>query len=152
LLLQKQLTEFEHKALHLQMNPHFVFNCLAAISAFVIQNGKDEAIRYLAKFSKLMRLTLEFSKESSITLDKEIEALQNYLELEQLWFNNKLILTFPKNPISKMILRFLLCFCSLMENAIIHGVVPLEDKGFINIIFRQIEDQLICIITDNGVG
>ncbi|MFC4686477.1 tetratricopeptide repeat protein [Epilithonimonas pallida] len=153
LLLQKQLTEFEHKALHLQMNPHFVFNCLAAISAFVIQNGKDEAIRYLAKFSKLMRLTLEFSKESSITLDKEIEALQNYLELEQLRFNNKFDFNISKESnieddtaIPSLLLQ------PYVENAIIHGVVPLEDKGFINIIFRQIEDQLICIITDNGVG
>ncbi|RKE90053.1 tetratricopeptide repeat-containing sensor histidine kinase [Epilithonimonas arachidiradicis] len=153
LLLQKQLTEFEHKALHLQMNPHFVFNCLAAISAFVVQNGKDEAIRYLAKFSKLMRLTLEFSKESSITLDKEIEALQNYLELEQLRFNNKFDFNISKESnieddtaIPSLLLQ------PYVENAIIHGVVPLEDKGFINIIFRQIEDQLICIITDNGVG
>ncbi|UQB67674.1 tetratricopeptide repeat protein [Epilithonimonas zeae] len=153
LLLQKQLTEFEHKALHLQMNPHFVFNCLAAISAFVVQNGKDEAIRYLAKFSKLMRLTLEFSKESSITLDKEIEALQNYLELEQLRFNNKFDFNISKESnieddtaIPSLLLQ------PYVENAIIHGVVPIEEKGFINIIFRQIADQLICVITDNGVG
>jgi len=153
LLLQKQLTEFEHKALHLQMNPHFVFNCLAAISAFVVQNGKDEAIRYLAKFSKLMRLTLEFSKESNITIDKEIEALQNYLELEQLRFNNKFDFNISKESnieddtaIPSLLLQ------PYVENAIIHGVVPLEDRGFIKIIFRQIENQLICIITDNGVG
>ncbi|PZU82753.1 MAG: hypothetical protein DI529_13820 [Chryseobacterium sp.] len=153
LLLQKQLAEFEHKALHLQMNPHFVFNCLAAISAFVVQNGKDEAIRYLAKFSKLMRLTLEFSKESSITIDKEIEALQNYLELEQLRFNNKFEFNISKESnieddtaIPSLLLQ------PYVENAIIHGVVPIENKGFINIIFRQIENQLICIITDNGVG
>lgn len=153
LKLQKQLTEFENKALHLQMNPHFVFNCLAAISAFIIQNGKDEAIRYLAKFSKLMRLTLEFSKESSITLDKEIEALQNYLELEQLRFNNKFDFNISKEShieddtaIPSLLLQ------PYVENAIIHGVVPIEEKGFINIIFRQIKEQLICIITDNGVG
>jgi len=153
LLLQKQLTEFEHKALHLQMNPHFVFNCLAAISAFVVQNGKDEAIRYLAKFSKLMRLTLEFSKESNITIDKEIEALQNYLELEQLRFNNKFDFNISKESnieddtaIPSLLLQ------PYVENAIIHGVVPLEDRGFIKIIFRQIKNQLICIITDNGVG
>ncbi|WP_374441549.1 tetratricopeptide repeat protein [Epilithonimonas sp.] len=153
ILLQKQLAEFEHKALHLQMNPHFVFNCLAAISAFVVQNGKDEAIRYLAKFSKLMRLTLEFSKESVITIDKEIEALQNYLELEQLRFNHKFDFNISKEQnieddtaIPSLLLQ------PYVENAIIHGVVPKDEKGFINITFKQSEDQLLCIITDNGIG
>jgi Putative regulator of cell autolysis len=153
ILLQKQLAEFEHKALHLQMNPHFVFNCLAAISAFVMQNGKDEAVRYLSKFSKLMRLTLEFSKESSITIDKEIEALKNYLELEQLRFNHKFDFKIYKDPeieddttIPSLLLQ------PYVENAIIHGVVPKEGKGFIDITFQQTEENLICTITDNGVG
>ncbi len=153
ILLQKQLAEFEHKALHLQMNPHFVFNCLAAISAFVMQNGKDEAIRYLTKFSKLMRLTLEFSKESSITIDKEIEALKNYLELEQLRFNNKFDFKISKDPeieddtaIPSLLLQ------PYVENAIIHGVVPKDEKGFIDITFQQRGEYLICTIKDNGVG
>ena len=54
-----------------------------------VYKRQEEAVKYLAKFSKLMRLTLEFSKESEIPIDKEIEALQNYLELEQLRFKNK---------------------------------------------------------------
>ncbi len=89
LTLQKELAEYEQKALHLQMNPHFVFNCLGSISSFIVQNGTDLAIKYLLKFSKLMRLTLEYSKEALIPIDKEIESLQNYLELEQLRFNNR---------------------------------------------------------------
>ena len=72
LTLQKELAEYEQKALHLQMNPHFVFNCLGSISSFIVQNGTDSAIKYLSKFSKLMRLTLEYSKESLIPIDKEI--------------------------------------------------------------------------------
>ncbi|MFA7446513.1 MAG: tetratricopeptide repeat protein, partial [Flavobacteriaceae bacterium] len=63
LTLEKNLAEYEQKALHLQMNPHFVFNCMGSISSFIIQNGNDEALKYLSKFSKLMRLTLEYSKE-----------------------------------------------------------------------------------------
>jgi tetratricopeptide (TPR) repeat protein len=61
LTLQKDVAEYEQKALHLQMNPHFVFNCLGSISSFIVQNGTDSAVTYLAKFSKLMRLTLEYS-------------------------------------------------------------------------------------------
>lgn len=76
-----------------------------------------------------MRLTLEFSKESSITIDKEIEALKNYLELEQLRFNNKFDFKISKDPkieddasIPSLLLQ------PYVENAIIHGVGPKEGK------------------------
>ena len=151
--LQKQLAEFEHKALHLQMNPHFVFNCLAAISSFIMQNGKEDAIKYLSKFSKLMRLTLEFSKESAIPIDKEIEALQNYLELEQLRFSQKFDFSIHKSQeieddtaIPALLLQ------PYVENAIIHGVAPKESRGFIKIDFMLKADYLICTIEDNGIG
>ena len=87
-ILQKELAEFEQKALNLQMNPHFVFNCLAAISAFIVKNSNQDAIKYLSKFSKLMRLTLHYSNVSLISIDSEIEGLTNYLELEKLRFQN----------------------------------------------------------------
>src|SRR5690606_29368711 len=88
LILHKNLADYEQKALHLQMNPHSVFNCLGSISRSIVHNGNDDTVKYLAKFSKLMRLTLDYSKETLISVDKEIEGLQNYLELEQLRFNN----------------------------------------------------------------
>jgi len=153
ILLQKQLAEFEHKALHLQMNPHFVFNCLAAISSFIMQNGKADAMKYLSKFSKLMRLTLEFSKESAISIDKEIEALQNYLELEQLRFNQKFDFKINKDSdIEDDTVIPTLLLQPYVENAIIHGVAPKEGKGFIKINFSQKDEQLICTIEDDGVG
>lgn len=153
ILLQKQLGEFQYKALHLQMNPHFVFNCLAAISAFVMQNDKEEAVKYLAKFSKLMRLTLAFSKESEIPIDKEIEALQNYLELEQLRFKNKFDFKIIKSSeIEDDTVLPTLLLQPYVENAIIHGVVPNSGKGYIEVKFNQTQKYLICEITDNGVG
>ena len=50
LTLQKEVAEYEQKALHLQMNPHFVFNCLGSISSFIVQNGTDSALKYLSKY------------------------------------------------------------------------------------------------------
>ncbi|ASK31696.1 hypothetical protein CEY12_16945 [Chryseobacterium sp. T16E-39] len=152
-LLQKQLTEFQHKALHLQMNPHFVFNCLAAISSFIMQNDKEDAIKYLAKFSKLMRLTLDFSQESAVAIDKEIEALRNYLELEQLRFNQKFDFVIDKDPLIEddTALPSLL-LQPYVENSVIHGVVPQKEKGMIKINFTQNQEFLICEIEDNGVG
>lgn len=153
LTLQKELAEYEQKALHLQMNPHFVFNCLGSISSFIVQNGTDSAIKYLSKFSKLMRLTLEYSKESLIPIDKEIESLQNYLELEQLRFNQKFDFTITKsNEIEDDLALPPLLLQPFVENAIIHGLIPKKEMGKITVDFSINGESLICTITDNGIG
>ncbi|HLA56752.1 MAG TPA: tetratricopeptide repeat protein [Flavobacterium sp.] len=153
LTLQKELAEYEQKALHLQMNPHFVFNCLGSISSFIVQNGTDSAIKYLSKFSKLMRLTLEYSKESLIPIDKEIESLQNYLELEQLRFNQKFDFSITKSKdIDDDTALPPLLLQPFVENAIIHGLIPRKETGKIDIDFSISGDSLICTITDNGIG
>lgn len=153
ILLEKELAQYEHKALHLQMNPHFIFNSLAAVSAYFVQNGKEDALKYLAKFSKLMRLTLEYSKESLIPIDKEIESLQNYLELEQLRFNQKFNFKIHKSQdieddtaIPSLLIQ------PYVENAILHGIVPQSVQGEINIDFFLENDTLVCRIKDNGIG
>jgi len=153
LILQKEVAEYEQKALHLQMNPHFVFNCLGSISSFIVQNGTHSAVKYLAKFSKLMRLTLEYSKKSLIPIDKEIQSLQNYLELEQLRFNNKFSFTISKDDnIEDDLALPPLLLQPFVENAIIHGVIPSKENGTISIEFSLDAHNLICTITDNGIG
>jgi tetratricopeptide (TPR) repeat protein len=153
LTLQKELAEYEQKALHLQMNPHFVFNCLGSISSFIVQNGTHSAVKYLAKFSKLMRLTLEYSKQSLIPIDKEIQSLENYLELEQLRFNHKFNFTITKDKAIEDDLALPpLLLQPFVENAIIHGVIPSKELGTIAIEFKVDSQNLICIITDNGIG
>lgn len=153
LTLQKELAEYEQKALHLQMNPHFVFNCLGSISSFIVQNGTDSAIKYLSKFSKLMRLTLEYSKESLIPIDKEIESLQNYLELEQLRFNNVFHFSITKSgDIEDDMALPPLLLQPFVENAIIHGLIPRKEAGTIEVDFSIANNALVCTITDNGIG
>jgi tetratricopeptide (TPR) repeat protein len=153
LTLQKEVAEYEHKALHLQMNPHFVFNCLSSISSFIVQNGTDQALKYLSKFSKLMRLTLEYSKGALIPIDKEVESLQNYLELEQLRFHDK----FDFKIIQTDAVEFNVGLPPLLiqpfvENAILHGMVPKEGRGMITVTFDAKDGQLICLIEDDGIG
>jgi LytS/YehU family sensor histidine kinase len=153
LTLQKELAEYEQKALHLQMNPHFVFNCLGSISSFIVQNGSHSAVRYLTKFSKLMRLTLEYSKQSLIPIDKEIQSLENYLELEQLRFNHKFDFTITKDKAIEDDLALPpLLLQPFVENAIIHGIIPGKEQGLITIDFTIDQQNLICTITDNGIG
>ncbi|WP_452221114.1 tetratricopeptide repeat-containing sensor histidine kinase [Lacinutrix salivirga] len=153
LTLEKELAEYEQKALHLQMNPHFIFNCLGAISGFIINNGTDHAIKYLSKFSKLMRLTLEYSQESLIPIGKEIESLQNYLELEKLRFNNSFEFTITKSEsIEDAVAIPPLLLQPIVENAIIHGIIPKKEKGNLTITFSTENDMIICEVIDDGVG
>ncbi len=153
LTLQKEVAEYEQKALHLQMNPHFVFNCLGSISSFIVQNGTDSALKYLSKFSKLMRLTLEYSKDALIPIDREIESLQNYLELEQLRFHDKFEFKIQSSDSVEFNMGLPpLLIQPFVENAILHGVVPKEGSGMIVIDFDVENDQLVCTIWDDGIG
>ena len=153
LTLEKELAIYEQKALHLQMNPHFIFNCLGSITSFIVKNSTEAAINYLAKFSKLMRLTLEYSKETLIPIDKEIESLQNYLELEQLRFNDSFQFQINKSKdIDDDVALPPLLLQPFIENAIIHGVNPKVKTGLIVLDFSIENDSLVCVVTDNGIG
>jgi LytS/YehU family sensor histidine kinase len=100
-----------------------------------------------------MRLTLEYSKESLIPIDKEIEGLQNYLELEQLRFNKMFDFRISKDPnIEDDMAMPPLLLQPFVENAILHGLVPKKERGLITIDFALEKDKLICTITDDGIG
>ncbi|RZJ28531.1 MAG: phytochrome sensor protein, partial [Flavobacterium sp.] len=103
--------------------------------------------------SKLMRLTLEYSKESLIPIDREIESLQNYLELEQLRFNNVFDFSITKSKdIEDDTALPPLLLQPFVENAIIHGLIPKKENGRIEIDFSLLGDTLLCTITDTGIG
>lgn len=151
--LENQLLDYKQKALHLQMNPHFLFNCLAAISSFIMQNEKEEAAKYLAMFSKLMRFTLESSKENWITIDKELASLRQYLSLEQLRLKNVFDFTITKAiSVEDDMLVPPMLIQPLVENAIIHGILPKQVKGRIDLNFEVQNNLLYVTITDDGIG
>jgi len=151
--LENQLLDYKQKALHLQMNPHFLFNCLAAISSFIMQNEKEEAAKYLAMFSKLMRFTLESSKENWITIDKELASLTQYLSLEQLRLKNVFDFTITKAiSVEDDMLVPPMLIQPLVENAIIHGILPKQVKGRIDLNFEVQNNLLYVTITDDGIG
>ena len=100
-----------------------------------------------------MRLTLEYSKGSLIPIDKEVESLQNYLELEQLRFHDSF--TFKITTTDKVEFNMglpPLLIQPFVENAILHGLVPKEAKGKISVNFDVQNSQLICTIADDGIG
>ncbi|MBI3232975.1 MAG: histidine kinase, partial [Bacteroidetes bacterium] len=86
---EKKVAETEMRALRAQMNPHFIFNCLNSINGYIVKNDPFSASDYLSKFSKLIRLILDNSRQSKIPLQNEIEAIQIYIEMESLRFSNQ---------------------------------------------------------------
>jgi hypothetical protein len=159
--LQGKASELEMQSLRSQMNPHFIFNCLSSINRFILKNKTEEASDYLTKFSRLIRMVLNNSKQSHISLEDELETLRLYLEMEQLRFKNSFDFTFTYNNSVDLSNIFIppLLLQPFAENAIWHGLMHLfdrqagkQEKGFLNFDFSVVDKSLTCIITDNGVG
>ena len=152
--IQQQKTELEMQALRAQMNPHFIFNSLNSINMFILENNKLRASEYLSKFSRLVRLILQNSQEAFIPLERELEALQLYLELESLRFDNKFDYKISvDNQIDTTVLKVPpLIIQPYVENAIWHGLMHKKDKGHLDIALYPEEKILFCKITDDGIG
>lgn len=151
---QVAMARNELKALRAQMNPHFVFNSLNSIQHFILTNKSADAGKFLNKFARLMRVILNNSEKSLITLREEFEYLQLYLELEEMRFENKFSwsLHIEENvdvdyyEIPAMLLQ------PYVENAILHGLTPKKEKGLLQIIVRLQKNTLVCSIIDDGIG
>jgi hypothetical protein len=150
-----RITLLELSALRAQMNPHFIFNAMNSIQHFILDNDKLSAQKYLSQFSRLIRSVLENSRQSTITLDQEIEALKLYTGLEKLRASRPFTVAIETDENLKAeVLRIPpLIIQPYVENAILHGLMPLRDKdGHLSITFRMVGDLLECVIDDNGVG
>lgn len=152
--LQQQASELEMQALRAQMNPHFIFNSLTSINRFILKNNKTQASEYLTKFSKLVRMILQNSQASLITLESELEALELYLELEALRFDHhfEFNIIIEKDLDISSIKVPPLIIQPYAENAIRHGLMQKEESGHLDIELFQQGDTLCCKITDDGIG
>lgn len=151
---RQAVAEIEQKVLRLQMNPHFIFNALGSIQNFILKNDSKLASIFLSKFSKLMRKTLEFSREETVTLAEEKELLTNYLEIQRLSSGQQFEYTIAIDDrlneeevnLPPMLAQ------PFIENAIEHGKLGSFDDGKLDVLFYSTADKLVLTITDNGVG
>lgn len=153
--LENQLITLEQKALQSMMNPHFIFNSLSSIQTYLLEKKSNEAGLYLSQFARLIRQNLNAINAASINLEEEIDRLRNYLDLENLRRDIKFDYTIDVDEnveeadaqIPSMIIQ------PFVENAILHGIATLEEKGRLNIKFQsQDEKSMKVIIEDNGIG
>ncbi len=152
--INKLLAEYQMKALTSQMNPHFIFNAINSIQNFILQNDGDIAYDYLEKFSRLIRTILNNSEKKEVTLQDELNAMELYIELEQLRFDNSFDYKckVDERINANEILIPTLVIQPYIENAIWHGLMPLDEKGSISLLVTKQEHKLKIVLTDNGIG
>ncbi len=145
----------ELHALRSQMNPHFVFNSLNAVQYYMNKNELELSEKYLVKFSRLIRMFFDFSREQFITIDQELKLLNGYLEIEKMRFGDDFAFNFIVDPqlrldtkIPSMLLQ------PIVENAVNHGLFHQEGKGMVILEFNKInnKEDFSVTVTDNGVG
>ncbi|ANI90366.1 hypothetical protein A9P82_14350 [Arachidicoccus ginsenosidimutans] len=153
--MKHRIAETEMMALRAQMNPHFIFNSINNIDAFVQSNDKYHATMYLNKFARLLRNVLDSSRQNTVSLSKDLETLQLYVALEQLRDKNKYMVTFDIEKslwnadysVPPLIVQ------PFVENAIIHGLRnKTENNGHLQITVSTQLPYIKYVIEDNGVG
>ncbi|MCR9103027.1 MAG: histidine kinase [bacterium] len=143
------------KSLRTQMNPHFIFNALNSINNYIAQQDERAANKYLADFSRLMRMVLEYSQKDFIPFEEELRLLKLYLKLEHARFGEQFEYEIEEAPgldttdveIPPMLLQ------PFVENAIWHGLRYKSGKGHLRLSIRPAGNHRLQIeIADNGIG
>ncbi|HNW23024.1 MAG TPA: histidine kinase, partial [Bacteroidales bacterium] len=152
--LSKQLMEINMKALNFQLNPHFIFNCVQTVEFLLKESKTEESMESLRKFSNLTRLMLESMSKKEIPLEQELEIIRFYMDLEKTRYINSFSysievdrdLDTEATMVPPLILQ------PFVENSIKHGFAGKEKGNEIKISIRPIQNNLLCEITDNGLG
>ncbi|HEX6973937.1 MAG TPA: sensor histidine kinase [Vicinamibacterales bacterium] len=149
--LETKLIEAQMRTLQQQLQPHFLFNTLHAISA-LMHRDVDAADRTLIRLSDLLRMTLENLGAQQVTLKTELDFLTKYLEIEQTRFADRLTVDFDVQPDALDVLVPTLLVQPLVENAIKHGIAKKKGPGRISIHAHGAHDKLCIEVRDDGVG
>jgi signal transduction histidine kinase len=150
--LQRQLSAAHLRALQMQLEPHFLFNTLNAITTLVELCRQKEAAEMLTHLNSILKRTLTRTTPEKIPLSQELEAVENYLAIEQVRFADRLRIEFKVDPgaLDGLVPCFLLQ--PIVENAIRHGIAQCEDDGVIHTAVERSGSRLHLTVRDNGRG
>ncbi len=149
--LEKRLVEARLQALQMQLNPHFLFNTLHAISALMHQDV-EAADRMITRLSELLRHALESTHQHEVPLGEELAFLKRYLEIEETRFGDRLTIELKIAPDTEELLVPNLVLQPVVENAIQHGIEPHARPGRVTISARRDGDSLRLEVRDTGNG
>lgn len=140
------------RALQSQLEPHFLFNTLNAISTLVVEGQNADASRMIARLSDFLRLTLETTDTPEIPVAEEIEFVRRYLEIEQVRFGSRLRVTINAQPEAMSAMVPALVLQPLVENAVKHGVLTHEQGGSVSVTAEQNNGTIRLCVADDGPG
>lgn len=150
--LQQQLSAAHLQALQMQLEPHFLFNTLNAITTLVELGRQQEAAETLSHLNAILKTTLKRSTPEKIPLSQELEMVENYLAIEQIRFADRLKVEIKVDPnaLDGLVPCFLLQ--PIVENAIRHGISHREEDGIIHASIERSGNRLHLRVRDNGPG
>jgi two-component system sensor histidine kinase YesM len=143
--------EAELDALQSQINPHFIYNTLESIRMMAELNDDAETSRMTFMLARLLRYSIS-TKKQKVTVKQEIEHLRNYLELQNMRYEDKFELTVDLDDDLYNVGIIKLIFQPVVENAIVHGLEGIQGKGIIRVSGYHTDDRIIFTIEDNGKG
>jgi len=150
--IERQLTQAQLKALQMQIEPHFLFNTLNAITSLMVQERNKEAIKTMTHLNNILRTTLQRKSPEKVPFVEELRIIESYLAIQQVRFAGRLEVKIDVTPeaLDGLVPSFLLQ--PLVENAIQHGIAPLEEGGLIETHVKRVGDMLQMEVKDNGRG
>lgn len=149
--LEAKLAQAQLSAIRSQLNPHFLFNTLNAISTLVHKDAAA-ADRMVVRLGDLLRFVTKASDEQQIPLQAELDLLRMYLDIQQIRFGDSLTVEVDVRPEAHAALVPPLILQPLVENAIVHGVAKRASGGRIRVLARRDGDRLRLVVEDNGPG
>ncbi len=140
------------KMLRYQLNPHFLFNTLNAISTLILDGANDTANKAVSRLSDFLRYTLDNDPMSRVSLGSELDALDLYLEIEKVRFGDRLIIEkLIESPAEKALVPSMI-LQPLIENAIKYAISPSEEGGTLRLSARVQRGVLVMQLSDTGPG
>ncbi len=152
-LINKQ-QQIEFKMLQSQINPHFLYNTLETIRMNALSSGNTDIATSIKLLGKSMRYVLENTIYSTTTLDKELQYVKTYIDIQNIRFDNNItyLLEYPPDLQLKEYQILPLLLQPIVENSILHGFVNTDYLGVVTIKIQLENDNLLFTISDNGVG
>ena len=150
--LERQLSSAHLQALQMQLEPHFLFNTLNAVTTLVELGRREQALETLEHLNTVLKLVLKRNTPSKIPLAQELEVLESYLAIEQVRFADRLRveINLDPNALDGLVPCFLLQ--PIVENAIRHGIARCEDSGWIETSAQRVGTRMRLQVRDNGPG
>jgi two-component system LytT family sensor kinase len=150
--LEARLIETELKALREQLRPHFLFNTMNTIAVLVREGKNDDAVNLIARLSSLLRFSLDNNRVQEVTVRQEMDFLERYIEIQKARFSDRLAVGIEIEPAAMEARIPNLLLQPLVENAILHGVVPKSGPGRVDVTGRVEDGNLHLEVRDDGPG